>query len=109
MEHEWSEQACEDQEERRDCHHQDFMMMMIMVTGSKPASASPSSFSSGFVTPTKSSVASPDGSTGTTVSTTSCEGEGEVLHDDDDKLEKAIAKETVLYDTVLYMNTPPII
>eukprot|EP00957_Ditylum_brightwellii_P103419 7880330-Ditylum_brightwellii.AAC.1 len=84
-------------------------MMMMMVTGSKPASASPSSFSSGFVTPTKSSVASPDGSTGTTVSATFCEGEREILHDDNDKLEKAIARDTVLHDTALYMNTPPLL
>eukprot|EP00957_Ditylum_brightwellii_P064233 4874736-Ditylum_brightwellii.AAC.1 len=73
MECELSEQPCEGQEERRDCCHQDFMMMMMMmmmVTGSKPASASPCSFSSGFVTPTKSSDASPDGSIGTIVSAT---------------------------------------
>eukprot|EP00957_Ditylum_brightwellii_P035551 2695487-Ditylum_brightwellii.AAC.1 len=80
-------------------------MMMMMVTGSKPATASLSSFSSGFVTPTKLSVASPDGSTGTTIGGTSCEGEAQ--SDDNGKLEKAIAKETVLHDTVLYMNTPP--
>eukprot|EP00957_Ditylum_brightwellii_P109618 8360817-Ditylum_brightwellii.AAC.2 len=49
----------------------------MMATGSKPASAPPSSPSSGFVTPTKSSVASPTNSTGTTVSVTSCKGEGE--------------------------------
>eukprot|EP00957_Ditylum_brightwellii_P178553 13600909-Ditylum_brightwellii.AAC.1 len=71
------------------------MMMMMMVTGVMPASATPSSFLSGFVTLTKLSAASPDGSTGTTISATFCEGEAE----HDDELEKAIAKETVLHDT----------
>eukprot|EP00957_Ditylum_brightwellii_P159776 12161511-Ditylum_brightwellii.AAC.1 len=50
--------------------------------------------SNGFITPTKSSLASPDDITVTTVSATPCEGEGEILYDDNDELEKAIAKET---------------
>eukprot|EP00957_Ditylum_brightwellii_P012511 945398-Ditylum_brightwellii.AAC.1 len=52
-------------------------MKMMIVTGSKPASASPSSLSSGFITPTKLYDASPANSTGTFASATSCEGEGE--------------------------------
>eukprot|EP00957_Ditylum_brightwellii_P150898 11490304-Ditylum_brightwellii.AAC.1 len=75
---------------------------MAMVTGAKPASASPSSFLNSFVTPTKLSVASPDGSAGTTINSTSGEGNAKQA-----ELEKAIAKETVLHDTVLYMSIPP--
>eukprot|EP00957_Ditylum_brightwellii_P089356 6803579-Ditylum_brightwellii.AAC.1 len=66
----------------------------MMVTGSKPASASPSPTSSRLVTPTKSSVASPTNSTSTTVSATSCKGEGEKLVGNNEELEKALAKDT---------------
>eukprot|EP00957_Ditylum_brightwellii_P130709 9971192-Ditylum_brightwellii.AAC.2 len=72
-------------------------LLMACIERSKPTSASPSSPSSGFVTPTKSSVANPANSTGTTVSATSCKGEDEKLMDDNDELEKAISKETVPY------------
>eukprot|EP00957_Ditylum_brightwellii_P022047 1663469-Ditylum_brightwellii.AAC.1 len=82
------------------------MMMMMMVTGSKPVSSSLSSPSGEFVTPTKSFVASPANSTGTTVSATSYEGEGEKLIDEDEELEKVVARDTVLHDNVLYMSTP---
>eukprot|EP00957_Ditylum_brightwellii_P095981 7312866-Ditylum_brightwellii.AAC.1 len=46
IERELAERACKDWEEQRDCCHQDFIMMMMMVTGSKPASVSRSSPSS---------------------------------------------------------------
>eukprot|EP00957_Ditylum_brightwellii_P048786 3701139-Ditylum_brightwellii.AAC.1 len=81
------------------------MMMMMMVTGAKPLVPVLTStlFSNGLITPTKSSVqsmSSPVGTASTTVSGTSVED------DDNDKLEQTIAEETVLHDTVLYMNTP---
>eukprot|EP00957_Ditylum_brightwellii_P082361 6263210-Ditylum_brightwellii.AAC.1 len=78
-----------------------------MAIGSRPASTSHSSPSSGFVIPTKSSVASPANSTGTTVSANSCKGEGGKLIDDNEELEKAITIDTVLHETVLYGSTPP--
>eukprot|EP00957_Ditylum_brightwellii_P172830 13157249-Ditylum_brightwellii.AAC.1 len=70
------------------------MMATMVVTGANSAFASPSSFLSGFVTPTKSSVASPDSSTGTTTTSTSSKGNAE-----QEELEKATAKGTVLHDT----------
>eukprot|EP00957_Ditylum_brightwellii_P020685 1559676-Ditylum_brightwellii.AAC.1 len=74
-------------------------LLMTRMEGYKPASALPSSPSSGFVTPTKSSVASPANSTGTTVSATSCKGEGEKLIHDNEELKKATARNTALHDT----------
>eukprot|EP00957_Ditylum_brightwellii_P136295 10394579-Ditylum_brightwellii.AAC.2 len=78
--------------------------MMMMVTGAKPPAPVSTStlFSSGLVAPTKSSVhtaSSPEGIASTTVSGTSAK--------DNDELEQKITEETVLNDTVLYMNTPP--
>eukprot|EP00957_Ditylum_brightwellii_P212121 15366991-Ditylum_brightwellii.AAC.2 len=93
MEHEVTERTCKECELQRERCHQDFMMMMIiMVTGAKSPSLSislpsPSSSPSIFISPTK--------------------GDEAKNEDDDDALEREIAKEMVLHDTAMHMHTPP--
>eukprot|EP00957_Ditylum_brightwellii_P162234 12353209-Ditylum_brightwellii.AAC.1 len=57
MEHKTTEQACEEYEIQKERCHQDFIMMMMMVTGAKSPALSLSSpsllSSSNLVTPTK--------------------------------------------------------
>eukprot|EP00957_Ditylum_brightwellii_P196745 14990153-Ditylum_brightwellii.AAC.1 len=86
MECKATEQAHKEHESQRERHHQDFMMMVMvmLVTGAKsPVSSISSLSSSKFITPTKGAAT------------------------EEDELEKEIAKEMVLHNTVLHMKTPP--
>eukprot|EP00957_Ditylum_brightwellii_P162394 12366222-Ditylum_brightwellii.AAC.1 len=102
MEREVSECSCKEYESQRERRHQDFMMMMMMmmmVTCSKSSSSSIS-------TPSPPSSLSVSPSTSPSNFVTPSKRGDESKNDDDYSIECAIARETVLHDTVMQMHTP---
>eukprot|EP00957_Ditylum_brightwellii_P155682 11851982-Ditylum_brightwellii.AAC.1 len=99
MECKATERVCKKHEIQSERCHQYFMMMMMMVvTGTKSPASSPSSFTLlHVVTPTKGAATTGSITTFNTELTAQTK---------EDTLEKQIAVEMVLHDTVMHMQTP---